>query len=97
MKCRICGAKLTKENADICVECYRKYQEEEDLKKDTNELYRVNFDFAVGYSIVKHLEIILIIAVAAIGCFALSNIKAGISGVVMLVLYAMQNRNLHPL
>ena len=87
MKCRICGAKLTKENADICVECYRKYQEEEDLKKDTNELYRVNFDFAVGYSIVKHLEIILIIAVAAIGCFALSNIKAGISGVVMLVLY----------
>ena len=69
MKCRICGANLTKENADICVECYKKYQEEEDLKKDNNEVYRISGSFAVGYSIVKHLEIILIIIIAMIGCF----------------------------
>ena len=36
MRCRICGAKLKKEG-DICTNCYKKYQEEEDLKKDVNE------------------------------------------------------------
>ena len=87
MKCRICGANLAKENADICVECYKKYQEEEDLKKDNNELYRVNSDFAIGYSILKHIEIILIFTVAAVGCFALSNIKAGIAGIALLIVY----------
>ena len=87
MKCRICGANLAKENADICVECYKKYQEEEDLKKDNNEVYRVSGSFAVGYSIVKHLEIILIIIIAMIGCFVISNISAGICGLGFLIIY----------
>jgi len=87
MKCRICGANLTKENADICVECYKKYQEEEDLKKDNKEVYRVSGSFAVGYFIVKHIEMIMIFIVAMIGCFALSNIKAGLCGLAFLAIY----------
>lgn len=73
MKCRICGANLAKENADICVDCYRKLQEEEELKKDTNEQYMVKSDFAIGYEIVKRIEIIFILLVACLGCIALQN------------------------
>ena len=36
MKCSICGARLKKEG-DICKNCYKEFQEEEELKKDTNE------------------------------------------------------------
>ena len=49
MRCKICGAKLAKENADICLNCYKAYQEEEDLKKDIEEKLIVKRRYKISY------------------------------------------------
>ena len=77
MKCRICGAKLTKEG-DICVNCYKKYQEEEDLKKDVNKILELKRKFKLSYEFVKYWELILIFILSAIGCFVFENSLEGI-------------------
>lgn len=89
MKCRICGANLAKENADICVDCYKKYQEEEELKNDTNIIYTIDSRFSMGYEIIKYIEVILIILLAVLGCFALSNIKQAVLCLVGLFLFLL--------
>ena len=55
MKCKICGAKLKKEDGDICTSCYQKYQEEEDLKQDTTVIYKFNRSFNIGYEIMRYM------------------------------------------
>ncbi len=60
MRCSICGAKLKKEEGDICVNCYKEYQEEEELKKDVNEQLRIKRKYSISYEILKYMEIIVI-------------------------------------
>ena len=44
MRCSICGAKLAKEG-DICKNCYKEFQEEEELKKERElGIYCVFYD-----------------------------------------------------
>ena len=73
MKCSICGAKLRKPG-DICSTCYKAYQEEEDLKKDTKEVYKIRRKYSIPYEIVRYSELYLI---SAIGCWAFGNILEG--------------------
>lgn len=76
MKCSICGAKLRKPG-DICSTCYKAYQEEEDLKKDTKEVYKIRRKYSIPYEIVRYSELYLIFIISAIGCWAFGNILEG--------------------
>ena len=76
MRCSICGAKLKKEG-DICINCYKKYQEEEDLKKDVNEQLKIKRKYSIGYEFIKYGWLILIFILSAMGCFAFSNVLEG--------------------
>ena len=69
MRCSICGAKL-KNEGDICTNCYKAYQEEEDLKKDTKETLKLKRKYSIAYEIVKYTEVIVIFILASI--FSLS-------------------------
>lgn len=85
MRCSICGAKL-KKDGDICINCYKKYQEEEDLKKDVNERLILKRKYSIAYEFLKYFWVILIFILSAIGCFALSNILEGILCLVLFIL-----------
>lgn len=85
MRCSICGAKLKKEG-DICVNCYKTYQEEEDLKKDVNVKLKIKRKYAIAYEFYKYTEIIIIMIISALCCFALENILAGVLGLLLLVI-----------
>lgn len=76
MRCSICGAKLKKEG-DICTNCYKAYQEEEDLKKDVNEKLRLKRVYSIPYEIAKYTELYIIFILAAIGCWLAGNIIEG--------------------
>lgn len=84
MRCSICGAKLKKEG-DICVNCYKTYQEEEDLKKDTNVKLKIKRKYAIAYEFYKYTELILIIVLAILGCIAFGNAISALLGVLLLV------------
>jgi uncharacterized membrane protein YdbT with pleckstrin-like domain len=73
MKCKICGSKLANENADICLNCYKKYQEEEDLKKDVNEKLVVKRRYKISYILLKWLELILIFILTILAFIAYSK------------------------
>ena len=55
MKCKICGAELKKEG-DICKECYKKYQEEEELKNDKNVRLKIKSAYKVEFEVKKYAE-----------------------------------------
>ena len=59
MKCRICGATL-KKDGDICTNCYKELQEEEDLKKDKKECLKVKRKYSIAYEIRRYIEWIMI-------------------------------------
>lgn len=86
MRCRICGAKLAKENADICLNCYKAYQEEEDLKKDVEEKLTVKRKYKISYTILKYAEIVFIFVLAALGCIAYGNIMESIWCILLFIL-----------
>ena len=67
MKCSICGAKLKKEG-DICKNCYKEFQEEEELKKDTKEQLKLKRKYAIAYEFYKYLELIVIGVLSMIVC-----------------------------
>lgn len=69
MKCSICGARLTKEG-DICTNCYKEYQEEEELKKDTNEKLKLKRKYLISYEVYKYTELFVICILSIIVCFA---------------------------
>lgn len=76
MRCSICGAKLRKAG-DICTTCYKAYQEEEDLKKDKKEVFKIRRKYSIPYEVVKYCELYLIFVISAIGCWAFGNIAEG--------------------
>lgn len=97
MRCRICGAKLEKENADICLNCYKDFQEEEELKKDTNERLIVKRKYKISYTLLKWFEAILILTVSTLGMFAVNKpfealLCAFISLIVIAVILAVSKR-----
>jgi positive regulator of sigma E activity len=69
MKCKICGAEL-KKDGDICTKCYNKIKKEEELKTDTNELYKLKRSYVPGFEIIRMgdfliLALIILLAVLA--------------------------------
>jgi len=86
MRCRICGAKLAKENADICLNCYKSYQEEEDLKKDDEEKLVVKRKYKISYIFFKYAEVIFIFFIATLGCIAYRNLIEAIWCVVLFII-----------
>lgn len=73
MRCRICGAKLAKENADICINCYKEYQEEEELKKDVNERLVVKRKYKITYVLLQWMEAITILIISTLGLVAVGK------------------------
>lgn len=69
MRCSICGARLTKEG-DICKTCYKEFQEEEELKKDTKEQLKIKRKYSIAYEITKYVELIILLAFAMIVCIS---------------------------
>ena len=67
MKCSICGARLTKEG-DICANCYKEFQEEEELKKDNKEQLKLKRKYSISYEFWKYIELIIICVLAAVVC-----------------------------
>ncbi len=76
MRCSICGAKLKKEG-DICVNCYREYQEEEDLKKDTKEKLKLNRKYSIAYEVARYAGLIILFLLAIIVSFLSGGILNG--------------------
>lgn len=85
MRCSICGAKL-KKDGDICTNCYKKYQEEEDLKKDVNQRLVIKRKYKVSYLILKYTWLIIIFAFSTAGCFAFGNVLEGFGCILILLL-----------
>lgn len=73
MKCRICGAKL-KKDGDICSNCYKEFQEEEDLKRDTNERLKLKRKYSINYELSKATELILLAILSMIVCISAGGI-----------------------
>ena len=69
MKCRICGAKL-KKDGDICTSCYKEFQEEEDLKRDTNERLKIKRKYSINYELVKSTELIILAILSMLICIS---------------------------
>ena len=84
MRCSICGAKLKKEG-DICINCYKAYQEEEDLKKDVKVKLKLKRKYSIAYEFRKYMELIIIFILAILGCIAFENIWAALLGVLSLI------------
>lgn len=72
MKCRICGAELKKEG-DICSNCYKEYQEEQDLKKDKKEVYKISRKYLPAYEITRYIELYIIFILVIISFIATKN------------------------
>lgn len=85
MRCSICGAKL-KKPGDICINCYKAYQEEEDLKKDVNVKLKIKRKYSISYEFHKYIEIILILILASLACLSFNNITGCLFGFLILVL-----------
>lgn len=86
MKCSICGAKLKKEG-DICKNCYKEFQEEEELKKDTNEQLKLKRKYTIAYEFYKYLELIVICVLSMIVCIAAGGLLESLAviGIFLLV------------
>ena len=69
MKCRICRAKL-KKDGDICTSCYKEFQEEEDLKRDTNERLKIKRKYSINYELVKSTELIILAILSMLICIS---------------------------
>lgn len=69
MKCSICGARLTKEG-DICKNCYKEFQEEEELKKDTKEQLKLKRKYSISYEVHKYTELIIICILSMVVCIS---------------------------
>lgn len=97
MRCRICGAKLAKENADICLNCYKDFQEEEDLKKDVNERLIVRRRYKIVYVLLKWIEAIMILTIASLSLLLTNRLLeailcAVVSIAVLIVILAISKK-----
>lgn len=87
MRCRICGAKLSKENADICLNCYKDYKESEELKNDTNERLVVRRKYKISYILLKWAEAIFILSITILGMIAIHKpLEALICAIISLII-----------
>lgn len=96
MRCRICGAKLTKDG-DICKNCYKEFQEEEELKKDTKEQLKIRRKYSISYEVRKYTELIVICILAMIVCISAGGLLeslavVGIFAIIFLVLFFIDKR-----
>ena len=73
MKCKICGANLKKEG-DICTNCYKAYQEEEDLKKDVTEVLKIKRKYSITYEFIKYAWIMIIFILSSLICISTGGI-----------------------
>ena len=73
MRCSICGAKLAKEG-DICKNCYKEFQEEEELKKDIYEQLKIKRKYYIAYEVAKYVELIILAIFALIVCVSSGGI-----------------------
>ena len=73
MRCSICGARLTKEG-DICKNCYKEFQEEEELKMDTNEQLKIKRKYSISYVFARYIELIILCALSMIVCISSGGI-----------------------
>ncbi len=69
MRCKICGAQL-KKDGDICTNCYKAFQEEEELKKDVNERLKIKRKYSISYELVKYAWIFLIFILSSVICIS---------------------------
>ncbi len=83
MRCRICGAPL-KKPGDICSNCYKEYQEDENLKKDVKEIYKLKRKYSIAYELLKYMGLILIFFICIIVFFFG---KAFLEGVLTILLF----------
>lgn len=87
MRCSICGAQLKKEG-DICTKCYKEFQEEEDLKKDTVEKLKVKRKYSISYEFLRYAELIVIFILACVVCVTAGGILEAF-GVVLIAFVIM--------
>lgn len=73
MRCSICGAKLAKDG-DICKNCYKEFQEEEELRKDTKEQLIVKRKYLIAYEVFKYIELMILFVFAMIICISSGGI-----------------------
>ena len=85
MKCSICGAKLKKEG-DICINCYKEFQEEEDLKKDNEERLKIKRKYSISYEFFKYIEVIVICILSIVICISSGGILEALGVIVICAL-----------
>lgn len=85
MRCSICGAKL-KKDGDICKNCYKEYQEEEDLKKDTKETLKLKRKYSVSYEFARYLELIIVFILSFVVCLTAGGVLEALGVVVICAL-----------
>lgn len=85
MRCSICGAKL-RNDGDICTNCYKEFQEEEDLKKDTVEKLKLKRKYSIMYVLVKYTELLIIGILASVICISAGGILEALAVVGIFIL-----------
>lgn len=83
MRCSICGAKLRKPG-DICINCYKAYQEEEDLKKDVKAKLKIKRKYSIGYEFYRYLELMIILVLSILACAAFGSALSALLGILLL-------------
>lgn len=84
MKCSICGAELKKEG-DICTNCYKNMQLQEELDKDNKIMFQIGRKYSIAYEMTKYTWVFIILILSAIVCFLAKNILAGFLCILFLV------------
>lgn len=84
MKCKICGANL-KKDGDICSNCYKTYQEEEELKKDVNEILKIKRKYSIAYEFSKYAWILIVFVLSFLVCLSSKDVLQEVLLVVIFV------------
>lgn len=84
MKCSICGARLTKEG-DICKNCYKEFQEEEELKKDTKEQLKLKRKYSISYEFYKYTELLVVCILAFIVCISAGGLLEALAVIAIFI------------
>jgi hypothetical protein len=85
MRCSICGAPLKKEG-DICSNCYKEYQEDEDLKKDVNETLKVKRKYSITYEFARYIGIIIVFLIVIVTFFMTKAFLEGFLSVLIFLI-----------
>ena len=84
MKCSICREKIKKEG-DICTNCYKNMQLQEELDKDNKIMFQIGRKYSIAYEMTKYTWVFIILILSAIVCFLAKNILAGFLCILILV------------